>query len=856
MTEARPEAPEPGPPDSSADRRMADLLADTSSAAELRRRLQGDATAAPDREDLLARVNALEFVDAVVGGVDLPAAIGGYRIQGLLGRGGMGTVYLAFQQQLERIVALKVLSPNWSADPTMRERFRAEARATAALHHRHIVPIYDFGEAQGSLYFAMERVDGLSLDRHIAAARRRGQPPMAPLEAARRFAGVADALGLAHRRRILHRDIKPGNILVGQDGTLALTDFGLAKVLDRASLRLTSKSGGFLGTLHYSSPEQALGREVGPASDLYGLGVTLFEAITGELPHRGRTTEAVLREILEGEPRRLRELLPRPPRDLELVLDKLMAREPGDRYQDGEALARDLQRIADGEPVHIRRLPVWVRAWRRARKNPLLAGAMVTAAVLLLATLGLWSGLRREKGQGLVSRHQNHLVQIANDVKREAGDPAGPAGLLACLTGTSLPQATENTTLLAAIAAAQAEVPDDPVPAALRAAWREDPAPEVSGLLRAGRGLAALQRLRAPIEGALAERTGGDLSVELRLYRLYLLRAVANLTGAVGDLPAARMDLALATFLRPGATFPRLLGEVLDVVTTRAVGTALLSFEQELGRRSVEERRVAGLLLRAAAALPQPPGANLLPLPLPHPDRHLLAAAAEALLAGSVLPVTAGAPSLEAQLLGAAIEASRHGGDLLALQGALQRGRALLAEVAPEAPLQCWRLVLDLIEQTPSADTPMLVGADDPPALVLAAWERFALLGTARFRVAAWLPSFVRFEQEHGDLTGLPRTAALVRRAAGQLTEPLAQAWVDAAPRDPDALLCRLEARLLLRRFPQAVDDGMAAVQFAADRATAARAVAALFAAATERAMLGEKIYLQRVTAVFAEAGT
>src|SRR5262245_13054024 len=270
-------------PRDAADERMAELLGSPSSGAELRRQLQRESTA--EAADLLSRLNALDFVHQVVGeSTDLPDRLGDYRITGVLGRGGMGIVYLAWQEELEREVALKVLSQSWSADPTMRQRFRAEARATAALHHRHIVPIYDYGEAQGQLFFAMERVDGLSLDKHIAASRRVGRPPLEPRDAARRFAGVADALGLAHKRRILHRDVKPGNILVGADGTLALTDFGLAKALDHASVDLTTRAGGFLGTLHYSSPEQALGRELGPASDLYSLGVTLFEAVAGQLP--------------------------------------------------------------------------------------------------------------------------------------------------------------------------------------------------------------------------------------------------------------------------------------------------------------------------------------------------------------------------------------------------------------------------------------------------------------------------------------------------------------------------------------------------------------------------------------------
>ncbi|MFO0276478.1 MAG: serine/threonine-protein kinase, partial [Planctomycetota bacterium] len=286
MTTADDDAPPPpapaDEPTEAVDQRLADALR-ASSVGDLRAELHRDTT--PVGEELRGRLDALDLMREVVGGADstaTPARIGPYAIKGVLGRGGMGTVYLGWQEELEREVAVKVLAPAYSGDPTMQKRFRAEARATAALHHRHIVPIYDYGESQGVLFFAMERVVGMSLDKHIAAARRGGKKPMAPLDAARRFAGVADALGLAHRRRLLHRDVKPGNLLVSVDGTLALTDFGLAKALDHATMRLTSKDAGFLGTLHYSSPEQALGGELGPPSDLYSLGVTIFEAVTGE----------------------------------------------------------------------------------------------------------------------------------------------------------------------------------------------------------------------------------------------------------------------------------------------------------------------------------------------------------------------------------------------------------------------------------------------------------------------------------------------------------------------------------------------------------------------------------------------
>ncbi|MHC5064543.1 MAG: serine/threonine-protein kinase, partial [Planctomycetota bacterium] len=298
-------------PPSSADSRMADLLAESGQKrlSEVRKELREESTG--ESEDLLSRMNALDYLDSVVGQVssDLPQRLGEYRITGLLGRGGMGTVFEAFQESLEREVALKILAPTLTADPGMRRRFRTEARANAALHHQHIIPVYGFGEAGGFLYFTMERVDGVSLDKHISAARHRGDVAMQPLEAARRFAGVADALGHAHKRGVYHRDIKPGNILVHPDGELALADFGLSKMLGDASVSVSRA--GFLGTLHYASPEQAKGEPAGPSSDLYSLGVTMFEVMTGHLPLAGKTTEAILQSLLHGTPRRLREFLPK-----------------------------------------------------------------------------------------------------------------------------------------------------------------------------------------------------------------------------------------------------------------------------------------------------------------------------------------------------------------------------------------------------------------------------------------------------------------------------------------------------------------------------------------------------------------
>ncbi|MCC7063131.1 MAG: serine/threonine protein kinase [Planctomycetes bacterium] len=803
--------------DAAADARMADMLRGSTSGAELRRELVSDDT--EQASDLLARLDALDFVQQVVGGSsDVPTRLGDYTIKGLLGRGGMGTVYLGWQEELEREVALKVLSPHFSSDSTMRKRFRAEARATAALHHRHIVPIYDYGESQGMLYFAMERVDGMSLDKHIAAARRSSRLPMDPLEASRRFAGVADALGLAHRRRLLHRDVKPGNILVGSDGTLALTDFGLAKALDQASARLTSKGGGFLGTLHYASPEQALGRELTPASDLYSLGVTLFEAVTGELPLHGKTTEALLQSILHGTPKRLREFLPKPPRDLDVVLEKLLSREPGDRYQDGEALARDLQRIADGEPIHIRRLPLHVRLWRRARKNPVLAGAIAATVVLLLVTVLLLSVLRRETGKSFVMRHQQSLDTIAKTIENEVGAPWGPQPLLVALTGVEHPVVPPSSQVLGALDRAHKEIPDDAQVEKLRVAYVEDPLPAASSLLREGRAFEALRMFDLAIFDAIAARTSGEHAVELRLFHLYIGRAVANLSAAVGRLTDARTDLALASWLRPGAVFPRTLLDVIEVADNPDVEKSVQRLERDLAQASPERLRVVGLLLWTVAGLQPPQQANMMDFALGYAKRRRLHDFAQRLL-GAVPGdlVACGQPTgLSARFSAAAKDVLDRRNDPNA-----QRTLAVAAEaeilrcVHPDSPLQGWRSVLQLIRDPQQKGN--LVDAEQRPLssmLQLAAWEDLLRLPLPREMMPLWLPRFEELRKKEPNLPGMRRVAASVHYLAGSPeAETLIMDWLTEAEGDPAAQLCRMAYRLHAGELERALDDGMVAVQ-------------------------------------------
>jgi hypothetical protein len=800
---------------------MAQLLSeDRESLGHSRRRLHKEHSSVS--EDLLGRLNALDFVNSVVGeATDVPEILGDYRITGLLGRGGMGTVYQAYQESLEREVALKVLSPVYSADPTMRQRFRSEARATASLHHQHIVPIYDYGEAGGCLFFAMEKVDGISLDKHISTAGHRGQPLMEPREAARQFAGVADALGHAHKRRLLHRDVKPGNILVQADGTLALADFGLSKVLGEASVHLTSKGGGFLGTLHYAAPEQALGQDLTPASDLYALGVTMFEAITGELPITGKSTESILQSILHGTRRRLRDCMQRAPKDMEAVLAKLLSRDPQDRYDDGELLARDLLRVAEGEPVRIRRQPIAVRVWRRARKNPGLSAALAIAAILLIVTFALLQWIWTAESLSRESRHENLLTQAMNGVRTELGPAAGPPGLFAGMTGLVPPEEPPTSSMIDRLQQARKLLPDDPTAAEMERAYREDPRPSATDFLRVGRGYEALQKLDQAIESMAGSR---DSPSELRLYQLYLSRAVANLTRSVSRMDDAGKDLARAAMLRPGAFFSQLLIVVTEWEIETGASVLLQRLEDLLDSAPSGGDTVIGGLLLSLADIRPDADATLMEFEIPYRDRRALHLRAVELLgvlpAGSVLP---GTPTgLAARLAGHAREALENIGDQFARDQALDAGWAILTQsLVPESPLQAWGVVFEFLKDQNNRSVVRLpTGEEMSGPLQIRGW--LALLGlepsAGLLELAGNRVSDLR--NAYGELKGLIRLDAVFHQWNGTGPDAFeaAHKWVQNDPDNPEAVLCRIQARLRIGDLEYVGSDGAWAVIVAADR--------------------------------------
>jgi eukaryotic-like serine/threonine-protein kinase len=277
--------------------------------------------------------------------VDSPRIYSGrYELTHLIARGGMAQVYRAMDRQLERPVALKVLFPELSIDRTFVERFRREAQAAANLSHPNIVPVFDWGEDDGSYFIVMEYVEG----RPLSAVLRDPQP-MPPRQIATIGAGVAAALAFAHRHGVIHRDVKPGNVLITPDGDVKVTDFGIARAVNTEES--LTQTGAVMGTAAYFSPEQAEGKGVDSRSDIYSLGVVLYEMSVGRPPFTGDSPVAVASKHVRDMPVLPREANAAVPAALEAVVMKAMAKNPDDRYGSAEELRADLLRFADGRPV-------------------------------------------------------------------------------------------------------------------------------------------------------------------------------------------------------------------------------------------------------------------------------------------------------------------------------------------------------------------------------------------------------------------------------------------------------------------------------------------------------------------------
>ena len=335
-------------------------------------------------KDELSRDNAKDTsgVDEAVRAATMLGELGDYELLEEIGRGGQGVVFRARQKSLNRTVALKVISLGQWASKAHLKRFRREAEAAASLDHPCIVPIYEVGERDGSCYFSMKFVEGGQLDevtRHT---------PMPIRRAVELIVEVARTVHYAHEHGILHRDIKPGNILLDTKGEPHLTDFGLARLVESESS--VTHTLDVLGTPSYMAPEQAVGNNaaVSSVTDVYGIGAVLYQLLTGHPPFAGGTTYETIKLLEDTEPRQPRLLNPKIDRDLSTICLKCLEKDPKRRYSSALALAEDLERWLKHEPIRARHTGIFVRGRKWVRRNP--TSALLAASLIALAAAAGW----------------------------------------------------------------------------------------------------------------------------------------------------------------------------------------------------------------------------------------------------------------------------------------------------------------------------------------------------------------------------------------------------------------------------------------------------------------------------------
>jgi WD40 repeat protein len=375
--------------------------------------------------DLAARTadGATEPIRAMRTVPDLP----GYQLVGELGRGGMGVVYKAMRLGLDRPCALKMILAGAHADSTMSRRFFVEAQAVARLRHPNVVQIHSIGEVNGLPYLELEYVEGGSLDRRLDGT------PWPAKKAAALVEPLARAIAEAHRLGFVHRDLKPGNVLVGDDGTPKITDFGLAKVLTGEGGLTASES--ILGSPSYMAPEQAKGKagQVGPATDIYSLGAILYELLTGRPPFRGATILETLDQVSTSEPVQPSRLVPGLARDPETIAMKCLDKAPARRYASAAALADDLRHFLDDRPILARPVPAWEKAWKWAKRRPSTAALAIVIHLLLAALLGLgvWSYSRVSRALAETRAEKLRSQRVSAGLALDRGLEQAQAGKVA-----------------------------------------------------------------------------------------------------------------------------------------------------------------------------------------------------------------------------------------------------------------------------------------------------------------------------------------------------------------------------------------------------------------------------------------
>jgi WD40 repeat protein len=464
----------------------------------------------------------------------------GYEVLEEIGRGGMGVIYRARHERLNRVVALKMIGG--AAGPSLLARFRTEGEVVARLRHPNIVSVFDVGEADGRPYLSLELVSGGSLKGRLGH-------PTPVSEAARLIETVSRAVAAAHAAGVVHRDLKPANILLEADGTPKVSDFGLAKLLDEEGGQARTQTGEVLGTPAYMAPEQAAGRarDVGPATDVWALGAILYELLTGRPPFAGETPLEALLQARDLDPISVTRLRPGTPRDLATITMKCLEKEPTRRYASALALAEDLRRYRAGEPIQARPLGAVGRGWRWCRRNPSLAAVAALAGLALVAVVALSTAF------GLHSSHKaRELKEERDKVDRALAD-----------------EQTQRQLADARARLARARLAEQELDQALMICANEGPRHGLLWLARAARsapeGADDLQRtIRTNLAGWGAEAP--------------TLRLVAGGLGLVGALAFSPDSRALATICGDGKV------RLWDVSTGRQVGKL---FRPEWGAVSV-----------------------------------------------------------------------------------------------------------------------------------------------------------------------------------------------------------------------------------------------------------------------------
>jgi serine/threonine-protein kinase len=345
-------------------------------------------------------------------GADLPR-IRGYKVEALLGRGGMGIVYKARHLRLNRRVALKMLLAGAYAGPPERARFQREAEAVASLRHANIVQVYDVGDHEGCPYFTMELLEGGSLAQALTGT------PQPACQAEALLITLAEAVRVAHRGGIVHRDLKPANILFAADGTPKIADFGLARHFDEGPA--LTLSGARVGTPSYMAPEQVVGKAgaIGPGVDIYALGALLYELLTGRPPFQAETATETERQVIAAEPVPPARLNPKVPRDLETICLKCLHKDPQRRYATVEALAEDLKRFQRHEPIAARRAGLPERTVKWVRRHPTPAAILAASFLLVMMLVGgsLWLAVQQAHRRDRVDADLKEMAGLRESVR-------------------------------------------------------------------------------------------------------------------------------------------------------------------------------------------------------------------------------------------------------------------------------------------------------------------------------------------------------------------------------------------------------------------------------------------------------